>query len=123
MKLTKRQKELIAQQIVDESLSKLPSVNFLNYDKVKNDLDKIEENLKKLKEDRKTLVKSFRTKILEANPNLEGWESWRDESLPSKNSLKVKGKTSYNIVLDKIELASLDAKDVESLIEKIKNSL
>ena len=129
MRLNNKQKELIAQQIVDELNSTLPKINALDYDKAfEKDLEiskkiaKLNEEIEFLKKVRKELANAFNEKLKNNNSDFDINISYYS-SLINPKYCHHKDIYSKNLILDKIELASLDAKDIASLIENIKSSL
>ena len=123
MRLTNKQKELIADRILKEESSKLPAVNYLNYDEVQEKLDKLSSKIEKLKEEKRVLVSTLKENLKKVNPDLVGFDGWYSETIPSKKSLNLNGKTNKELILDKIELSCLDSKSLEELIDKIKSTL
>lgn len=115
MKLTTRQKELIAKQIEKERIDALPEFDATYFTSKSK---KLEEMQKKLSE----LVLDIETQIKIDNPCYSNIKCYKEALTNSYYLIKSKP-NYYKDIMDKIELASLDAADLTSLIEKVKQSL
>lgn len=115
MKLTNRQKELIAKQIEKERIDAIPEFDTTYFSSKSKKLEELQKKVSEL-----LLEIEVKTKI--DNPHYNNIKCYK-ESLSNSYYL-TKGKPSYyNTIMDKIELASLDATDLASLITKVKDSL
>lgn len=115
MKLTNRQKELIAKQIEKERIDALPEFDATYFTSKSKKLEEMQKKLSELVLDIETQTKIDNScySNIRLYKNSIGNSYYFTKSKPSY----------YSTIMDKIELASLDAADLTSLIEKVKQSL